>query len=105
DCREVPDVSADADPYTGYAVYWNGGWYSYGGTSAGAPLWAALLALTDASSACGGNPVGFANPTLYAAAANDPGAFHDITTGNNDYTGENAGTYPAVLGYDMPSGL
>ncbi|HUA95472.1 MAG TPA: S53 family peptidase, partial [Acidimicrobiales bacterium] len=35
DCREVPDVSADADPYTGYAIVWNGGWWSVGGTSAG----------------------------------------------------------------------
>jgi subtilase family serine protease len=105
DCREVPDVSADADPYTGYAVYWNGGWNGFGGTSAAAPLWAALLVLTDASSDCEGNPVGFANPTLYATAADDPGAFHDITSGNNDYTGQNAGTYPAAPGYDMASGL
>ncbi len=105
DCREVPDVSADADPYTGYAVFWDGAWYSYGGTSAGAPLWAALLTLTDASRACGGKPVGFANPDLYATAAHDPSTFHDITSGNNDYTGENAGTYPATPGYDMASGL
>ncbi len=105
DCRQVPDVAAAADPYTGYAVFWNGGWYSYGGTSAGAPLWAALLALTNASSACGGNPVGFANPSLYATAADDPGAFNDITTGNNDYTKMNAGTYPALAGYDMATGL
>jgi hypothetical protein len=105
DCREVPDVSADADPYTGYSVFWSGGWHGIGGTSAGAPLWGALLALTNASSACGGNPVGFANPTLYATAADDPGAFNDITTGNNDYTGANSGTFPARTGYDMASGL
>lgn len=46
--REVPDVSADADPVTGYVIHWNGQWGVIGGTSAAAPLWAALLALTDA---------------------------------------------------------
>ena len=34
-CRQVPDVSADADPYTGYAIYWNGSWWSIGGTERG----------------------------------------------------------------------
>jgi len=105
DCRQVPDVSADADPYTGYAVYWNGSWWSIGGTSAGAPLWSALLSLTNASSACASSPVGFANPALYAAAAADPGAFNDITVGNNDYTRTNDGLYPARPGYDMATGL
>ena len=78
-CREVPDVSADADPYTGHLIYYNGagtvsgapsGWVGIGGTSAAAPLWAALLALTDASRACNGTPIGFANPVLYRAAGN-----------------------------------
>jgi hypothetical protein len=104
-CREVPDVSADADPYTGYAIYWDASWWSIGGTSAGAPLWSALLSLTDASSACASDPVGFADPALYAAAAVDPGAFHDITAGNNDFTRTNNGTYPGLAGYDMASGL
>lgn len=105
DCREVPDVAADADPYTGYAIYWNGSWYGFGGTSAAAPLWAALLALTDASSACAGSPIGFANPALYSVAATDPGALTDITVGNNDMTRSDGGTYPARAGYDMASGL
>ena len=38
DCREVPDVSADANPSTGYAVYAGGSWIAIGGTSAAAPL-------------------------------------------------------------------
>ena len=112
-CREVPDVSADADPYTGYLIYYNGpdsyvaGWQDVGGTSAGAPLWAALMALTNADSTCSGTTIGFANPVLYAAPGSSSysSAFHDITSGNNDYTGNNEGLYPAGTGYDMASGL
>jgi subtilase family serine protease len=116
-CREVPDVSADADPNYGYMIYWNGnrafapsdtvgvGWQAIGGTSAAAPLWAALIALTNASSACrSGNieqSVGFVNPGLYIAAGDNYSQdFHDVTSGNN-------GTYSAETetGYDMASGL
>src|SRR2546429_5539070 len=53
--REVPDVSADADPATGYATYCtvtnagcpSTGWITVGGTSAAAPLWAGSMALID----------------------------------------------------------
>lgn len=102
-CREVPDVSADADELTGYEIYY-GGWTQVGGTSAAAPLWAALTALTNASSACGTTPVGFANPLLYQAAGSAYSSdFNDITSGSNDMDG--LGVYPAGTGYDMASGL
>ena len=109
-CREVPDVSADADPDTGYATYIDDppatGWFSVGGTSASAPTWAAFMALADASSSCAGAPIGFANPVLYEAAASDYSSdFNDITSGNNDYEDSNGGLYPAGNGYDMASGL
>ena len=65
--REVPDVSADADPETGYVIFWNHQWGVIGGTSAAAPLWAALMALTDAK--CSSSPVGWANPAIYFAAS------------------------------------
>lgn len=107
-CREVPDVSASADPYYGYLVYWDGGWIQIGGTSAAAPLWAAFTALTDDSSTCDGTSIGFANPVLYDAAAADYSTnFDDITSGNNDYTpdGYSGGLYPAGTAYDMASGL
>jgi subtilase family serine protease len=51
--RGIPDVSYDADPNTGFAVYdstpYNGssGWFQMGGTSAGAPQWAAILAVAN----------------------------------------------------------
>ncbi len=105
-CREVPDVAADADPETGYVYDYDSDWGAVGGTSAAAPLWAAFMALADASSACGGKSIGFANPALYDAAASAyTSDFEDITSGNNDYTGTNGGLYPAGPGYDMASGL
>ena len=115
-CREVPDVSADADPSTGYIIFWNGngsadptqqeGWQVVGGTSGAAPMWAALLALTNASAACNGVAVGFANPALYYAAGIAYSSdFNDVTSGNNDMTGSNFGQFAAGPGYDMASGL
>jgi subtilase family serine protease len=101
--RMVPDVSADADPQTGYAVFivnvhLVGEDDEYGGTSAAAPLWSGLIALLVQSV---GRRIGFFNPTLYALgaqAASFPAApFHDITTGNNLY-------YPATPGYDLATG-
>lgn len=115
-CRQVPDVAADADPSTGYIVYWNGsgaagplqpsGWQAIGGTSAAAPVWAALLADADSSSSCGGSRIGFANPALYQAAGSSYGSyFNDVTSGNNDFTATNGGLYGAGPAYDMASGL
>jgi len=114
-CRETPDVAADADPNSGYLIYWNGsgsvigapaGWQAVGGTSGAAPLWAALLADANGSSACHGSAIGFANPALYEAAASGYSSdFNDVTSGNNDLTGTNGGLYPAGPAYDMASGL
>ena len=113
-CREVPDVSANSDPATGYVIYWNGGggavgqqgWQVVGGTSGAAPAWAALIALTNASSACIGTTVGFANPALYSDTARAyAGDFNDVTTGSNDMTGTNGGQFGAGSGYDMATGL
>jgi len=112
DCRQVPDVSADGDPATGYVIYWSGAgptanpWQVVGGTSAAAPAWAALIALTNASARCGGASIGFANPALYNAAATAYSTdFNDVTAGNNDMTMSNGGLYPAGSGYDMATGL
>jgi subtilase family serine protease len=108
-CREVPDVSADADENTGYVIYWDGSWTTVGGTSGAAPTWAALAALADASAPCAGSTIGFANPGLYRAAASDYSAyFNDIVVGNNNYGPSAAATvtgYSAGPGYDMASGL
>jgi subtilase family serine protease len=113
-CRQVPDISADADPGTGFEIYWNGsrsgngpvGWQGIGGTSLAAPIWAAMLALANASTACSGTRVGFANPALYAAAATAYATdFNDVSSGDNDFTGTNQSRYAAGAGFDMASGL
>ncbi len=103
-CREVPDVSADADPHTGYEIYWRGGWHSFGGTSAAAPTWGALIALANASSACTSTKVGLANGAIYRAAAADyRGNFNDVASGSNPYNGVVG--FSAQPGFDMASGL
>ena len=112
-CREVPDVSADADQGTEYAMFFEGGWRGFSGTSMAAPLWAALTALVNDDSTCRGVDVGFANPALYRIASTDyADNFSDITAAspfslenNNDLFGDNGGLYPVTTGYDMVTGL
>ena len=70
--RGVPDVAGDADPETGYDVRIDGTNTVIGGTSAVAPLWAALLARINQVS---GKPAGYINPLLYQNAK----ALRDIT--------------------------
>jgi kumamolisin len=97
--RGLPDVAGCADPYTGYKVLIDGVEEVYGGTSAVAPLWAALTALLNEST---GRPLGFLNPLLYQT--NLKGALKDITIGNNDETGL-VGKYPAGVGWDPCTGF
>lgn len=94
--RGVPDVSGDADPSTGYFILVDGQNQVVGGTSAVAPLWAALIALINQQL---GHAAGFVNPTLYGLAS----AFNDITSGNNDDS--NLGYYSAAAGWDPCTGL
>jgi kumamolisin len=93
----VPDVAAVADPATGYRVRVDGKPFVLGGTSAVAPLWAALVCrLTQAL----GRPLGLLQPVLYAnATAGAPTkGFRDITSGDN-------GAYHAAAGWDPCTGL
>lgn len=99
--RQVPDVSADADPSTGYSIYSQGTWTVVGGTSAAAPLWAGIAALNNQYAAANGKGnLGQANPTLYKSfnTTQTYPAYHDVTSGTNLY-------YPATAGYDMASGI
>lgn len=103
-CREVPDLSIDGDPATGYVAYYLGAWRTVGGSSVSAPAIAALTALADASAACAGHSIGFLNPGLYRAAAGDFAAnFHDVTLGDNSF--DSVAGFAAAPGYDMASGL
>lgn len=94
--RDVPDVSADANPSTGYAVYSQGSWTEYGGTSCAAPLWSGLTALIDAKHGGDSGNLDSAFASI-GGGSSYSSAFHDITSGSN-------GAYRAGTGYDEVTG-
>jgi kumamolisin len=103
--RGVPDVSADADPNTGYNIVVGGQQEQVGGTSAVAPLYAGLIARINQSlTSGGGNAVGFVNPLIYAQSI-PAGVFHDVTQGNNDIYNDLDGEFGAGPGWDPCTGL
>jgi subtilase family serine protease len=98
--RTIPDVAYDADPQNGFAVcdsldpYATAGWDVIGGTSAGAPQWAALLAVANAQRAASHLPaLRAAAADLYQLPIAD---FHDVTAGANGFS--------AGAGYDLVTG-
>ncbi|HTX84675.1 MAG TPA: S53 family peptidase [Streptosporangiaceae bacterium] len=129
-CREVPDISANSDPLTGYAEYCTGssyvspnptgidyksacygmtptpgapGWFHIGGTSLSAPLLAALFTDRDAFE---GHRAGNANYLLYALFDNPStraADFHDITGFHQ--VSNNNGYYPVTPGFDEATGI
>jgi kumamolisin len=107
--RNTPDMSLNADPYTGYYIYCStfGGWIpNVGGTSAVAPQLAAFWSMV--SKGLGSRP-GFANPILYAIGRNSTlysSGFHDVTVGNNGCipNGNQTCDYDAFTGYDNATG-
>jgi kumamolisin len=96
--RGVPDVAGDADPATGYRIFVAGRAEVFGGTSAVAPLWGALVARFNQAL---GAPVGFVNPDLYEPAGS--ATFHAITSGNNDGYSAGPGWNPCT-GWGSPDG-
>jgi kumamolisin len=96
--RGVPDVAADADPNTGYKIRVHGQDGAAGGTSAVAPLFAALITRWNQNL---GAPAGFINPLLYANPV--ASSFKDITQGTNDTL--HLGGYSAGDGWDACTGL
>ncbi|RDJ98377.1 S53 family peptidase [Paraburkholderia lacunae] len=108
--RGIPDVSYNGNPYSGFAVYdsvtyqGQSGWFQVGGTSAGAPQWAALFAIANSiRAAAGKSHLGGTYSRLYTAGLSEYGSdYHDVTTGNN-------GTCGAICnasgGYDYVTGL
>jgi subtilase family serine protease len=108
--RGIPDVSFDADPSTGVAVYdstplyGQSGWFQVGGTSLGAPAWAAVIASADQlRTATGKAPLVSADDAaqraIYAAASR----LGDIVSGPSN------GFCPSICsagtGYDFVTGL
>jgi hypothetical protein len=109
--RTTPDVAYNADPNTGFAVYdstayqGQSGWSQVGGTSAGAPQWASLVALANQSLAKGTlDGVSQTLPDLYYLASTPSASsfFHGVTTGNNLAFAATPG-YNAVTGLGSPS--
>lgn len=94
--RGASDVSADADPNTGAAVYHKTGWYLVGGTSLSSPLIAGIFAL--AAPITGNINAG---SILYQNSV--PNAFHDVTIGTNGSC--TTSMCNAGIGYDGPTGL
>lgn len=90
--RCVPDISGNASPVTGYNVIVDGQWTIIGGTSAVAPLYAALVALINQKI---GKNVGYLNPAIYKINSR---SLVDILSGGN-------GWFVANVGYDLVSGL
>ena len=122
-CRQGPDISANADPYTGYAEYCTGnastpysycatlsgsesvpGWFQIGGTSLSSPLLAAIFADRDGYQ---GQRTGNANPLLYSLFNSDPRQyFNDITgIGPLQRAATNNGLFRSTPGYDMATGI
>lgn len=97
--RNVPDISLNADPYTGYLLFFGGHWYAgFGGTSFVAPQ---LNGITSLISQAVGDRLGLINNAIYRLAGHgDSGhkPFNDITT--NDNLG-----FQATPGYDAASGI
>ncbi len=102
--RIVPDVAGNAAGSTGYLMVALGQAQISGGTSASAPLWAALIARLKTA----GKAVGYLTPLFYQATPSTSGqplgavVCRDITSGNNDTAA--AGGYSAQVGYDAVTG-
>jgi subtilase family serine protease len=119
--RGTPDVSMYSTSKTGIAVF-NSNispksgeaplWHYGGGTSAGAPMWAGLIAVANSMRAAKGKKplsqfvskdgLKGTNAALYAVAKSTPDAFFDITEGSN---GDCGAECTAGLGYDYLTGL
>ena len=92
--RGVPDISFDADPYTGASILVNGNSQTVGGTSLAAPLFSGFWARIQSAN---GNKLGYPAPSFYKYFQANPSLYHDVTTGNN-------GGYQAGPGWDYATG-
>jgi subtilase family serine protease len=114
--RNVPDVGALGDPFTGVGVYSkiNGGWIQIGGTSLSAPIWGGYISVLNAGSQyLFGKSIGFFNPTLYGIGfllgigyGNPSNYLFPVPDGTNGNPGMFGGTpgYPGGYGYTNCTG-
>jgi subtilase family serine protease len=119
-CRQVPDISANADEYTPYAEYCTGsaatvnsvcatigtggGWFGIGGTSLSSPLWAAVTADRDSYQ---GRRTGNINPLVYYWLRTNPSKYFTDMTGQGrlQQAATNNGLFPTTPGYDEATGI
>jgi subtilase family serine protease len=100
--RTVPDVAFDAESAGGATVFALGRPGLVGGTSLGAPAWAAVFALVNQARATAGRgPLGLANDNLYKLGRKG-GDFNDVTVGNNAFLSPTG--FAATPGYDLATG-
>jgi subtilase family serine protease len=106
--RGVPDVAYDADPATGFSVYdsvryqGQSGWFQVGGTSAGAPQWAAFIAIVNSGRVTAPAPKPVLGGTSWIYSKLAASGFNDITSGSNGTCGS---VCSAASGYDYVTGL
>ena len=108
--RGVPDVSYNANPGTGYAIYDSigvsgySGWFQVGGTSAASPQWAALVAIANSQRAAARKAnLSATGSSVYAVGKSSLTAnFHAVTSGTNGSCGT---LCDALAGYDYVTGL
>jgi kumamolisin len=102
--RSYPDVSFNADPNSGQAIYTGDtgqtSWMIVGGTSMAAPQWAGFLILVgEARQTAGKGDIGYIAPIIYGLTSDQRASmFHDVTSGNNGLYSCNAG-WDAVTGW------
>ena len=112
--RAIPDIAYNADPtYSPVGVIVGGSWYAEGGTSAGAPQWAAITALLAQQRV---NKKESSLPILVKSSANgfngiiyqaklDAASFFDVTSGNDNTAAKACALCSAGKGYDAVTGL
>jgi uncharacterized protein (TIGR03437 family) len=117
DARSQPDVSLSASLHDGYLTIFGGATYVSGGTSAGSPALAGIVALLNqyllSQGVIGQAGLGNINPMLYRLAQAAPEMFHDVTAGDNKVPCVQGSPgcvdglvgYAAGTGYDLATGL
>ncbi len=99
--RGVPDVAYNAAIYHGVLTRWDGAWWLFGGTSAGAPQWSGITAIANQLA---GHRLGYLNAAFYQVRQTPPNygpSFHDILTGNNSVVEtDSGGNDVPITGFD-----